>query len=46
MQVSGALSPASEAASLLNWYASPGIFTDINSPVDSDFDGTPDNGPF
>jgi len=45
MQVPGALNPANEANSLLGWYARPGVFTDINSPVDSDFDGTPDKWP-
>lgn len=45
MQVTGALNPATEADALKNWYASPGVFTDINSPVDANFDGTPDMWP-
>ncbi|OJV25939.1 MAG: hypothetical protein BGO12_16020 [Verrucomicrobia bacterium 61-8] len=45
MQVTGALNPAMEVDALKNWYASPGVFTDINSPVDANFDGTPDMWP-
>ncbi len=45
MQPSGALNPATEAAALTSWYSSPAVFTDINMPVDTDFDGVPDRWP-
>ena len=45
MQVSGALDPAAEAVTLKDWYQSPAVFTDINMPADSDFNGTPDRWP-
>jgi len=45
MQMTGALNPAVEADALKNWSASPGVFTDINSPVDANFDGKPDMWP-
>jgi hypothetical protein len=45
MQVNGALNPATEAATLAQWYQSPALFTDINMPVDTNFDGTPDTWP-
>lgn len=45
MQTSGALDPATGSAALAGWYQNPAIFTDINMPVDTDFDGTPDIWP-
>lgn len=45
MQMAGALNPATEAAALAQWYQSPAVFTDINMPVDTNFDGTPDTWP-
>ena len=45
MQPAGALDPAAEAASLAGWFDSPAIYTDLNVPEDSDFDGTPDIWP-
>jgi hypothetical protein len=45
MQAAGALDPATEAAALVQWFQSPALFTDINMPVDTNFDGTPDTWP-
>ena len=45
MQVAGALNPATEAETLQAWAASPALFTDINQPVDVNFDGAPDSWP-
>lgn len=45
MQTPGALNPATEAAELSGWFNSPGLYTDINMPVDTNFDGTPDLWP-
>ncbi|PTX93858.1 hypothetical protein DB345_19985 [Spartobacteria bacterium LR76] len=41
----GALVPAAEAATLSDWYKHPAIYTDLNMPADSDFDGTVDKWP-
>jgi len=45
MQMTGALVPATEAADLMQWHQSPAVFTDINMPVDTNFDGSPDTWP-
>jgi hypothetical protein len=45
MQAAGALNPATEAAALAQWFQTPAVFTDINMPVDTNFDGTPDTWP-
>lgn len=45
MQMTGALNPLTEAATLAQWHQSPAVYTDINMPVDTDFDGTPDTWP-
>lgn len=45
MQLDGPLDPQAEAVSLASWYSSPSLFTDINLPVDTDFDGQPDVWP-
>lgn len=41
----GALVPAAEAATLSDWYKHPAIYTDLNMPADSDFDGKVDKWP-
>lgn len=45
MQMVGALNPATEAAELSEWFNNPALYTDINMPVDTNFDGTPDIWP-
>jgi uncharacterized protein (TIGR02600 family) len=45
MQVGGALNPATEAAALSGWNSAPAHYTDLNQPVDTDFDTVPDAWP-
>ncbi len=45
MWVEGALVPAAESASLADWYKHPALYTDLNMPADSDFDGKVDKWP-
>ncbi|PTY03549.1 hypothetical protein DB346_06675 [Verrucomicrobia bacterium LW23] len=45
MRLNSALVPEDEALTLASWFSSPAVFTDLNVPVDSNFDGTPDTWP-
>lgn len=45
MQTAGALDPAGEAAALARWFDNPAVFTDLNLPADTNFDGAPDTWP-
>lgn len=45
MQSNGALNPATEAAALASWYDNRALFTDLNQPVATGTDSTPDCWP-
>ena len=45
MWTEGALVPSTESTALADWYKHPSLYTDLNMPADSDFDGNVDKWP-